>query len=101
MPGGKARGNPIFSWPHAWLVITVDRSDHWKNRRQNEISCIVTFGHPCDGRVNFYARAGGNVDPGVSYSVASLSYNSVPEPTTLAILGLGAVATLAVRRRKL
>jgi hypothetical protein len=54
-----------------------------------------------DGRVNFYARAGGNVDTGVSYFGASLSYSSVPEPTTLAILGLGAAATLAARRRKL
>ena len=97
MTGVKAKGNLIFSWLHAWLAITVAQSISWKNRGPNEITCIFTFRHPCDGRVNFYARAGGNVDPGVSYFGASLSYSSVPEPTTLAILGLGAVATLAVR----
>jgi hypothetical protein len=37
---------------------------------------------------------------GSQFSDVTLSYNSVPEPTTLAILGLGALGAVAARRRR-
>jgi hypothetical protein len=55
-----------------------------------------------DGVVNFTSKASANVNVvgNGSFFSSTITYSAVPEPTTLAILGLGALGAVAARRRR-